>query len=214
MPEALLSDRGTILLSHLMKDLCEMLGIHKLNTTAYHPQCDGMVEQFNHTLKTMLRKHASRFGNQWDKYLAWAYRNVPHDSTKEKPSYLLYGLDLRTPTEAAFLSSTPHQLTDVSDYREELTLSLASARELAAASIRKAQQNYKCSYDKKATKDLWFRLETGCSSSSPPRKQGKPENSPGLGMDRTGWCQWQTRTFVQARCSSHRRVLSRFTSPG
>ena len=41
VPEALLSDRGTNLLSHLMK---EMLGIKKLNTTAYHPQCDGMVE--------------------------------------------------------------------------------------------------------------------------------------------------------------------------
>ena len=43
VPEALLSDRGTNLLSHLMQDICEMLGIKKLNTTAYHPQCDGMV---------------------------------------------------------------------------------------------------------------------------------------------------------------------------
>ena len=62
VPEALLSDRGTNLLSHLMKDVCEMLGIKKLNTTAYHPQCDGMVERFNRTLKTALRKHAARFG--------------------------------------------------------------------------------------------------------------------------------------------------------
>ena len=45
VPESLLSDRGTNLLSHLMKELCSMLGIMKLNTTAYHPQCDGMVER-------------------------------------------------------------------------------------------------------------------------------------------------------------------------
>ena len=69
VPEALLSDRGTNLLSHLMLDLCKLLGIKKLNTTAYHPQCDGMVERFNRTLKTMLRKHAATFGNQWDQYL-------------------------------------------------------------------------------------------------------------------------------------------------
>ena len=50
VPEALLSDRGTNLLSHLMRDVCNMLGIKKLNTTAYHPQCDGMVEWFNRTL--------------------------------------------------------------------------------------------------------------------------------------------------------------------
>ena len=59
VPEALLSDKGTNLLSHLMKDVCEMLGIKKLNTTAYHPQCDGMVERFNRTLKTALHKHAT-----------------------------------------------------------------------------------------------------------------------------------------------------------
>ena len=32
-----------------MVDLCKLLGIKKLNTTAYHPQCDGMVERFNQT---------------------------------------------------------------------------------------------------------------------------------------------------------------------
>ena len=51
----LLSDRGTNFLSHLVLDLCRMLGITKLNTTAHHPQCDGAVERFNRTLKTMLR---------------------------------------------------------------------------------------------------------------------------------------------------------------
>ena len=101
MPESLLSDRGTNLLSHLMTDLCRMLGVQKLNTTAYHPQCDGAVERFNRTLKTILRKHAARFGSQWDQYLhgvLWAYRNMPHSSTGEKPSFLLYGFDCRSTT--------------------------------------------------------------------------------------------------------------------
>ncbi len=41
-------------LTHLMTDVCKALGIKKLNTTAYHPQCDGLVERFNRTLKSML----------------------------------------------------------------------------------------------------------------------------------------------------------------
>ena len=69
VPEALLSDRGTNLLSHLMLDVCTLLGTTKLNTTAYHPECDGMVERFNRTLKAMLRKRAAQFGAQWDKHL-------------------------------------------------------------------------------------------------------------------------------------------------
>ena len=65
VPEAILSHRGANHLSHLMMDISELLGIRKLNTTAYHPQCSGMVERFNRTLKGMLRAHVARFGNQW-----------------------------------------------------------------------------------------------------------------------------------------------------
>jgi len=110
VPEALLSDRGANLLLHLMGDVCKLLGVQKLNTTAYHPECDGMVERFNWTLKTILRKRACQFGNQWDNHipgLLWAYRNTPHDTTGEKPSFLLFGWDCRSPTEAALLPSDP-----------------------------------------------------------------------------------------------------------
>ena len=150
VPETLLSDRGTNLLSHLMYDICSLLGITKLNTTAHHPQCDGMVERFNRTLKSMLRKHTATFGSQWDRYLSgvlWAYRNTPHDSTKEKPSFLLLGIDCRTPTEAALLPPQELEPTEVSDYREELILSFSTARKLAAESIKDAQARYKKTYE-------------------------------------------------------------------
>ena len=84
IPEALLSDRRTNLLSTLMLDVCEKQGIQKLNTTAYHLQCNGLVERFNRTLKAMLRKQAATYGMQWDKFLSgtvWAYRNTPHKAT-------------------------------------------------------------------------------------------------------------------------------------
>ena len=90
VPEALLSDRGTNLLSHLMLDMCGLLGTTKLNTTAYHPQFDRMIDRFNWTLKAMIWNHAAQFGGQWDQHLSgvlWAYRNTPHDSTGEKPLF-------------------------------------------------------------------------------------------------------------------------------
>lgn len=80
VPEALLSDQGANLLSYLVFEICDLLGTRKLNTTSCYLQCDGMVEQFNHTFKTMLCKHATRFGSQWDQYLTsvlWQYRNTP-----------------------------------------------------------------------------------------------------------------------------------------
>ena len=104
VPESLLSNTEANLLSALMKDVCEPSGTQKINTTAYHPQCDGMVERFNKTLKSMLRKHAATYRAQWENYLSavlLAYRNTPHESTGEKPSFLLFGIDCRTTMEAA-----------------------------------------------------------------------------------------------------------------
>ena len=103
------------------------------------------------TLKTMLRKHAATFGSQWDEYISralWAYRNAPHDSMGEKPSYLLMGVDCRTPTEAVLLPQRELEATEVSDYREKVVLSLSTARQLASSSIRTAQAKYKAMYDR------------------------------------------------------------------
>ena len=78
------------LLSHFMVDLCRILGIIKLNTTTYHPQCDGAVKSSNQTLKTMLRKHAAKFGSQWDRFLRWvlwAYSNTPTPLQEKHPPF-------------------------------------------------------------------------------------------------------------------------------
>jgi len=100
-----------------------------------------------------LRKYAAKFGLQWDQYLSgvlWAYCNTPHSSTGEKLSFLLYGFDCRTPTEAALLPTKPLKATDVSDYHEQMMLMLSSARSLAKEVNRGSQRRYKAQYDKSA----------------------------------------------------------------
>ena len=76
----------------------------------------------------MLRKHANRYGNQWDQYLAtvlWAYRNTPHESTGEKPLFSLFGMDCGSRTKAELSPPLNPSETDVrrayevTDYVEE-----------------------------------------------------------------------------------------------
>ena len=98
----------------------------------------------------MLQKHAAKFRLQWDQYLSgvlWTYHNTPHSSTGEKPSFLLYGFDCRTP---ALLPAKPLRPTNVSNYREQMMLSLSSARNLANEVNRGSQKKYKAQYDKSA----------------------------------------------------------------
>ena len=56
VPEEILSDLGTQFVSDCMKEVARLLGIRQLTTTPYHPMCNGLVEKFNGTLKTMLKR--------------------------------------------------------------------------------------------------------------------------------------------------------------
>lgn len=42
VPKRLLTDQGRNFVSSLFKGVCTLLGIQKLRTTPYHPQCNGM----------------------------------------------------------------------------------------------------------------------------------------------------------------------------
>ena len=63
VPTEVLSDRGRAFLSSLMKEVEALLGFYKVNTSAYHPQTDGLVERFNRTLIAMLEKTVEGLGS-------------------------------------------------------------------------------------------------------------------------------------------------------
>ncbi len=56
IPKEILTDQGTAFMSRTIRELYELLGIKSVRTSVYHPQTDGLVERFNRTLKTMIRK--------------------------------------------------------------------------------------------------------------------------------------------------------------
>ena len=69
VPKEVLTDQGTNFTSQLLTELYKMLHVQPICTTPYHPQTDGLVERFNHTLKRMLRKTIVKEGKDWDKLL-------------------------------------------------------------------------------------------------------------------------------------------------
>lgn len=66
VPERLLSDIGPNFLSALVQEVCKLVGTSKINTSGYHPQCDGLVEKFNSTLINMLAKSVGKYRRDWD----------------------------------------------------------------------------------------------------------------------------------------------------
>ena len=95
----------------------------------------------------------------------------------------MFGLDLRSPTEAALLPDSTLEPSDVSDYQEELILSLSSARELAATNIREEQKRSKERYDKRSVvKEYkigdWVLIRFPHEETGKKRKLSKPWHGP------------------------------------
>jgi len=51
-----------------------------------------------------------------DHGIPWAYLNTLHTQIGEKPSYLLFGMDSCSPTEAVLLSPKSPKITNISEY--------------------------------------------------------------------------------------------------
>ena len=100
VPQEILSDCGSQFTSDLMHEVGRLLSLKQITTTPYHPICNGLVEKFNGTVKSMLRKLCEDRPKDWDRYLGpllFAYREVPQGSLGFFPFELLYGRSVRGP---------------------------------------------------------------------------------------------------------------------
>ena len=104
-PESLHTDQGKNFDSKLFKDVCQLLGIRKTRTTAYHPSGDGLVERFNQTLEKLLSHYVADHQRDWDVQLPamlMAYRSTTQSSTGYTPAYLLFGREVCLPQDVAY----------------------------------------------------------------------------------------------------------------
>ena len=151
-PRKLLSDRGKNFLSKVVKAVCKLVNTAKVNTTSYHPECDGLLERFNHSLTTIISMYVSEHQKDWDlfiPYALFAYRTAVQSSTKETPFFLMYGRDPRLPIDVSLLKAK-EQYANTTDYRSVLAERFMDARKLAHENIELAQQRQKVQYDKNA----------------------------------------------------------------
>ena len=157
VPEEVLSDLGTQFVSDCMREVTRLLSIKQLTTTPYHPMCNGLMEKFNGTMKSMLKRLCSEQPRQWHRYikpLLFAYREVPQESTGFSPFELLYGRAVRGP-----MAILKHLWTKEVDEPEvknsyqyifELREKLEDTLKLAHSELEKAQQKGKHYYDRKS----------------------------------------------------------------
>ena len=65
-PRVLLSDYGKNFLSKLVMEVCRLINTKKVNTTAFHPQTNAIVERFNGTVAHAISMFVSSDQKDWD----------------------------------------------------------------------------------------------------------------------------------------------------
>jgi len=76
------------------------LNVKQLTTTPYHTMRNVVAEDFNKTIKNLLKKVAAEKPKDRHRHLGplmFAVRDTPQDSTDFMPYELLYGYRMRTP---------------------------------------------------------------------------------------------------------------------
>ncbi|XP_078235026.1 uncharacterized protein LOC144583991 [Pogona vitticeps] len=152
----IITDLGTSFTSKLMKRLWQICGIKHKETTAYHPESNGLTEKFNGTLMRMIRAYLAENPNNWDQKLQsllFAYRSVPQASTGFSPFELLFGRKVKGPLD--LIKQNWEQITqgdpqDVVTYIDTLMNDLKRNLELAAENLQAQKVRQKTWYDQKA----------------------------------------------------------------
>eukprot|EP00967_Tisochrysis_lutea_P135157 scaffold239425_cov16-Tisochrysis_lutea.AAC.1 len=70
-PDELVSDRGPQLNNKFWKAVCNLTGMKRCLSSAYHPQSDGQTERTIRTIIGMLRSYGKPDQFDWDLWLPW-----------------------------------------------------------------------------------------------------------------------------------------------
>ena len=155
-PKILLTDNGTQFTASFFRNVCRILGIHKVFTTEYHPQTNGQAERFNRTIIAAIRNYVSDSQRDWDEWLGpitYAYNTQVHRSTGTTPFDLV--LSRHPPPLLVEQEMLEHHSSErardrrarMSQAKEEFLKRLGEVMAKARHNLEKTQLRYKRNFD-------------------------------------------------------------------
>jgi transposase InsO family protein len=146
------SDRGAQFVSKLYGSLLQKLGIDRSLTTPYNPKSNGLVENFNKILKSMLKTyvhdHKESVG-EWDTMLPiflMAYRSSIHSSTGETPHFMVTAREMKIPLDLLY-SAPADSMQSVPGYIRQLESRFHKAYSIVRNHLQVAQRIQKKQYE-------------------------------------------------------------------
>lgn len=114
-PTDIVTDRGRQFESGIFQHLAKAIGFRHRKTTAYHPQCNGLVERFHRQLKTAIKCHADSRWTESLPFVLLGIRSSFKEDLQSSSAELVYGEPLRLPGEF-FGHKVDKCTTDITDF--------------------------------------------------------------------------------------------------
>lgn len=150
VPREILTDKGTEFMSSVMSEVCNLLNIKKLNSTAYHHETLGALENTHKSLGAFLRIQCDNNKTDWSSWLpfwCFSFNTTVHSETKYTPYELVFGKLCNLPSN---LQGIVEPLYNNDEYPLHLKYRLQKAQCDARNNLILSKNVRKIDYDKKA----------------------------------------------------------------
>jgi len=88
------TDQGANFMSVVFRNTCRILGIKKIQSTAFYPEAQGSIERSHRVLAKYLRHYVKEDQTNWDQWVPFAtyvHNTTEHTATRFTPYELLFG---------------------------------------------------------------------------------------------------------------------------
>lgn len=170
------TDQGTEFMNSTMNSVCKLLKVKKLESTAYHHESIGALENSHKLLGSYLRSFMVDGYANWDtwiRYYVFCYNNAVHSSTGYTPHELVYGKSCLLPSNFRGRKTYIEPLYNYEDYAKELKYRLQKALSDARETLLKTKTQRKETFDKN-TKQKPFKIGDKVMLKSENRKKLEP----------------------------------------
>ncbi|ODM88578.1 Transposon Ty3-G Gag-Pol polyprotein [Orchesella cincta] len=151
--ESIQSDMGTNLISNIMKDVNQYLGITQKHSSGYNFRAQSITERSHDAINSKLRTFVSSNTKDWDlfiPYIAHAINTAQNETTTFSPFFLLHGYDCRLPSHISYSCNETPLLSEINER-------FLIAREFAQQAILANQEKMAERYDARR-KDTEFKV--------------------------------------------------------
>ena len=157
----LLTDQGANLTtSKIMIELYKVLQIDKRQTSGYRPSVNGLVERYNRSLITILKKYVQEFPNTWSdklKLACLAYNTAINEGTQLSPFLIMRGRECALPHDLLFDTHTTTYYRDGLQYQSETYFKIRKIWDIARENNLKYNMQMKRRHDQKVKDQVVYK---------------------------------------------------------